>query len=105
MRTYYFYDPTTGEFTGQGLSCNKPDATAFLEKNLPTNANYIEFNGNIKNYKVNVETGEIEEKTNVAMTPFEIRQQISILREEYMRTRDESLLAGLELLKNELNSG
>ena len=105
MKAYYFYDPMSGEFTGQSIATNKPNAEPFVEQNLPMNMAYMEFAaGNIKNYKVNVATGEIEPKTDITMTVSEIRLQIHNLREQYMATGQADLRTQIESLQNQLQN-
>jgi len=105
MRTYHLYDATTGEFTGQSLSSNKPDPTSFIELNTPVSLRAIEFSGDIRNYKVNIDTGLIEQKADVHMSVTEIKQQLNTMREQYFATRDEALLAQMETLRNMLQTG
>ena len=105
MKCFYFYDPQTGEFTGQMVASNKPDPQEFVEKNVPKNLKYIEFQGNIKNYRVNVNTNIMELKTDVQLNPLEIKTQINSLREQYFITKDSNLLDQITSLQNSLQLG
>lgn len=104
MKTYYFYDPQTGEFTGQSVSTNRTDDIAFVEQNVPDNLKYIQYDGDIKNYQVDLATNEIIPKTNVEMTLGEIKQQIYKVREQYVISGDPALKTQLDSLQEMLNS-
>jgi hypothetical protein len=105
VKQYYFYDLSTGEFTGQMISSNLPDPTAFIEQNTHHTMGYIEFSGSIKNYKVNLNTNTVEAKADTTFSDVEIKRQLTMLREQYFITRDPSILTQMETLQNTLQTG
>ena len=102
MKNYYFYDPSTGEFTGQSISSNVVDDTDFVALNTPANLKCVEYYGNITNCIVNLVTGAVEPKSNPELTTAEIKNQIYIVREQYLSTGNAELKTQLDLLQTML---
>ena len=103
MKTFYFYDLTTGLFTGRMVSSNSVNPLPFVEKNTPAGMGYKEFSGSMKDNKVDLATGLIVPVEDTALSAQGIRQKIAQLRDQMMRTGDSSLLDQIKNLQDQLN--